>query len=749
MDLRAADRRGGPGVSAGTWLDRLRLSGWGARAVPVMLQTEAAECGLACLAMVAAHHGLRTDVPSLRQRFPLSIKGASMLDLLRMATQLGLTARPLRAELHHVAALQAPCILHWDLNHFVVFTGMRRGRAVIHDPARGQRLIVMDELSRHFTGVVLELSPGAGFTPREERQQPSLRQLLGHITGLKRSLAQILVLAVVLEGFMLLAPFFLQWVVDGVLVSADRDLLVTLGLGFGLLVLVTVATGAIRSWAVLYLSATLNLQWLGNVFAHLMRLPVAWFEKRHAGDVLSRFGAVQQIQQTLTTHFIEAVLDGLLVLLTLGVMAVYSLRLTLIALAGVGLYALLRWVFFRPLREATEEAIVFDARRTTHFLESLRGVQAIKLHNRQEDRQAQFMNRVVDAMNAQLTTRRLDLWFGVGHKAVFGLERIAVVWVGALLVLDRQLSVGMLFAFLAYKEQFALRFSGLIDKLVDLKMLRLQGERLADIVLTAPEVDAGNAEPLPLHPAAETPPRAGRLELQAVRFAYGPTEAPVLSELSLCIEPGESVAIVGPSGCGKTTLLKLMLGIHAPQAGEINVDGVPMARLGLRRWRDMIGTVMQDDLLFAGSLIDNISFFDPEPDLAWVQECARLAAVHEEIAAMPMGLHTLVGDMGSALSGGQRQRVLLARALYKRPQILFLDEATSALDVERERQVNQAVRELAITRVIVAHRPETIASVGRVIVLKDGKVAQDLRSVGPQQPGGHDGIHGGSGASAA
>ena len=727
-------------MSALPWLGRLRLGGSGGT-VPVVLQTEAAECALACLVMVAAHHGLRTDVASLRQRFPLSLKGATMLDLLRIATQLGFAPRPLRAELHHLVGLQTPCILHWDLNHFVVYTGMRRGRAVIHDPSRGLRVIGLDELSRHFTGVVLELSPGAGFTPREERQQPSLRQMLGHISGLKRSLGQIFILALVLELFMLLAPFFLQWVVDGVLVSADRDLLVTLGLGFVLLVIVTVVTGTIRSWAVLYLSATLNLQWLGNVFAHLMRLPVAWFEKRHAGDILSRFGAIQQIQQTLTTHFIEAVLDGLLVVLTLVVMWVYSARLTAIALAGVGLYALLRWAFFRPLREATEEAIVFDSKRTTHFLESLRGVQAIKLHNRQEDRQAQFMNRVVDSMNAQVTTRRLDLWFGVGHKAVFGLERIAVVWVGALLVLDRQLSVGMLFAFLAYKEQFALRFSGLIDKVVELKMLRLQGERLADIVLTAPEVDTGLPAPLPLQPVAEGPDPPS-FELDGVRFAYGPTEALVLVDVSLRIEPGESVAIVGPSGCGKTTLLKLMLGIHAPQAGELKVDGIPLVRLGLRRWRDMIGTVMQDDLLFAGTIIDNICFFDVEPDLAWVQECARLAAVQDEIAAMPMGFHTLVGDMGSALSGGQRQRVLLARALYKRPRILFLDEATSALDVDRERLVNQAVRELAITRVIVAHRPETIASVGRVIVLKDGKVAQDLRSIGPQQPPGGSGYGG-------
>ena len=690
----------------------------------MMLQTEAAECGLACLAMVASRHGLRSDLPTLRRRFTVSLKGTTMADLVRLAGQMHLGARALRAEMSHLPDLALPCVLHWDLNHFVVLKEVRRGVAVIHDPARGVRRLSLAEVSEHFTGIVLELTPQPEFRPHTERQTVTLRQLLGRVSGLKRSLLQIFVLAVALEGFMLLAPFFMQWVVDSVLVSVDRDLLVTLGLGFALLVLITVATGAIRSWAVLHLSTSLNLQWLGNVFAHLMRLPIAWFEKRHTGDVMSRFGAVQQIQQTLTTSFIEAVLDGLLVVVTLAMMMVYSGTLTAIALGCVAAYALMRWAFFQPLRTATEEAIIFDANRASHFLESLRGVQSIKLFNRQEDRQARFMNMVVDSMNAHIATRKLDLAFSVMHKLLFGLERIAMVWVGALLVMDHVFSVGMLFAFIAYKEQFAQRVSALIDKVVDLKMLKLQGERLADIVLTPPEA------------SVDTAPRsqalAERLELRGVRFAYSDAEPDVLHGLNLTIEPGESVAIVGPSGCGKTTLLKLMLGIHEPLAGEVRVGGLPLRQLGLRAWRDMLGTVMQDDQLFAGSIIDNISFFDPQADSAWVEECARVAAVAEEIEAMPMGFHTLIGDMGTSISGGQKQRILLARALYKRPKILFLDEATSALDVDREREVNQAIRQLQLTRIIVAHRPETIASASRVIVLHDGKVAQDLRSL----PGG-------------
>ncbi len=702
-------------------LQRLNLGWRGRSRLPMLLQTEGAECGLACLAMVASHFGANLDLPQARARFSVSLKGTTMADLVRMAGTLGLTARALKAEPEQLSQLQLPAILHWDFNHFVVLAEVRGDEAVLHDPAHGRRRVSLAELSRHFTGVALELQPGAAFAPIAPKPALRWRDLFGHVVGLKRSLAQILMLALGLELLNLLSPFLLQWTVDGVIVSADRDLLVTLGLGFGLLVLLQVMVGALRSWAVLYLSSSLNVQWLTQVFAHLLRLPLAWFEKRHIGDVLSRFSAVQQIQRTLSTRFAEALLDGCMVVLTLAMMAVYSPRLSAIALLAVAGYGCLRWAFFKPLREASQEQLVHEARQNTHFLESLRGAQAIKLFNAQAERASGFANRVVEQMNAGIATRRLDLWMGVANKLLFGLERVAIVWLGAALVLDRQLSVGMLFAFLAYKEQFSTRLAGLIDKLVELRMLRLQGERLADIVLTAPE---------PLEDAPATAAVAAEaLELQGLHFRYADGEPEVIANCSLRIEPGESVAIVGPSGCGKTTLLKLLLGIHTPQQGELRVGGQPLAKLGLAAWRARIGTVMQDDQLFTGSIADNISFFDPHADPAWITQCARLACVDEEINAMPMGYQSLIGDMGSSLSGGQRQRVLLARALYKRPAFLFLDEATSALDVEKERQVNASLRQLSLTRIVIAHRPETIAAAQRVVALHGGRVAQDLRSV--------------------
>lgn len=689
-----------------------------ARRLPLCLQTEAAECGLASLAMIAGWHGYRVDLATLRQRHPLSIKGVTLAHLIQVSGRLGLAGRPLRLELVELPQLATPCILHWDLNHFVVLREASARGIVIHDPASGLRRLTMEEASRHFTGIALELTPTAEFRRADERVRVRLRDLTGPVHGLGPALAQVLALAAALQAIAVLAPFHLQWVIDGAVASGDRDLLTVLGLGFLLLAAIQVAVGALRSWVVLYLGTTLNLQWLANVFSHLLRLPVAWFEKRHLGDVVSRFGAVTTIQRTLTSSFVEAVIDGLMAVVTLAMMLAYSVPLALIALATVCAYGMARAAFYAPLKRATEEHIVHAARQQSHFLETVRGVQSIRLFGREDERRARWLNLAVDATNGDLRVQKLSLGFRSANGIAFGAERVAVVWLGALLVLDAALTTGMLFAFLAYKEQFSARVAGLIDKAIELKMLKLQGERLADIVLTP-------AEPQPRTPIASVDDAS--LEVRNLSFRYSEMEPFVLRDCAFRIAPGESVAIVGASGCGKTTLVKLLLGLIPPTDGQVLVGGVDVQKMGLEAYRQLVGTVMQDDPLFAGSIADNVSFFDPSPNQEAIERCTRLAAVHDDIAAMPMGYHTLIGDMGTALSGGQRQRLLLARALYKQPRILFLDEATSALDVQRERLVNEAIRGLKLTRILIAHRPETIASSSRVIVLQGGRVMQDLR----------------------
>jgi ATP-binding cassette subfamily B protein RaxB len=691
-----------------------------AKRLPMFLQTEAAECGLAAIGMVACFHGHRVDLAALRRRFTVSLKGSTLAFLMQVAGRLNLAPRPLRLELDELIQLRAPCILHWDLNHFVVLKAVDARGAIVHDPAFGVRRLTHAQLSKHFTGIALELTPTNEFKALDDRRRIRLRDLLGPVTGLHRSLAQIFVMALALQAIAIVTPFYMQWAVDGAVVSADRDLLTVLGLGFLLLTIVQVILTAVRSWVVLYLSTTLNLQWLANVFSHLLRLPVSYFEKRHLGDVVSRFGAVNTIQRTLTSSFVEALIDGVMAIATLAMMFVYSAMLSAVAIMAVLSYGVLRWAFYDPLKRATEEQIVHTAKQQSHFLETVRGVQSIKLFGRQEERRSRWLNLVVDAVNQDLVTQKLGLGFRSANGLVFGVERISIVWLGALLVLDSAFSIGMLFAFMSYKDQFSARVAGLIDKMIDLRMLNLQGERLADIVLTPPEQAAQDAAPQAMDAS---------LEVRELSFRYSDMEPFVLLNCSFSVAPGESVAIVGASGGGKTTLVKLMLGLLAPTDGKIFAGGLDIQKLGIDRYRKLVGTVMQDDQLFAGSIADNICFFDPSPDQSAIEHFARMAAVHDDIAAMPMGYNTLIGDMGAALSGGQKQRILLARALYKRPRILFLDEATSALDVQKEKAVNDAIRSLKLTRIIIAHRPETIASAERVIVLQGGKVAQDLRRV--------------------
>ncbi|KGQ18606.1 colicin V secretion ABC transporter ATP-binding protein [Lysobacter dokdonensis DS-58] len=413
-----------------------------------------------CLAIAAAHHGNAVGLRELRRRFPLSLKGASLKRLIAIAGDLGLQGRPLRLDLDDLSKLTTPCVLHWDLNHYVVLAQVAGDRITILDPSLGRRVLSRADVSKHFTGIALELTPTAEFRPQKAPPSISMRQLTGRVSGLWRSLALVLLLSLALQAFLLMAPFFMQWVVDQVLVAADRELLTVLGLGFGLALLLQVAISLLRGWTVVYLSTRLGLQWMSNVFAHLLRLPLDFFEKRHLGDVTSRMGAVQAIQKTLTTSFVESLIDGLMAVVTLGMMLLYSAELALVTLLAVGLYLGLRALAYRPLRDGTEQQLGAAAKQQSHLLESIRGIQSIKVAGGEPVRRSTYATLMHDTVNREVGLAKLGLGFSAASQLVFGLERIAVVWIGATLALENVFSVGMLVAYLAYKDQFAGRCRG-------------------------------------------------------------------------------------------------------------------------------------------------------------------------------------------------------------------------------------------------------------------------------------------------
>jgi ATP-binding cassette, subfamily B, bacterial CvaB/MchF/RaxB len=699
-------------------MSALELGFWRRPRVRLVRQTEIAECGLATLAMVGSYHGLDVDLGTLRRRFAPSMRGAALRSLMSMADRLGLAPRAVKVPLEALEHLHLPAVLHWNLSHYVVLEKVERGRALIHDPDRGTKWLRLDEVSDHFTGVALELRPTEDFEPLERNARLRLTQLWRSMTGLKRALVQTLVLSLVLQAYVLASPYYMQIAIDSALPALDLNLLAVLAIGFGLFALFYAGASLLRSFVLLAAGTQLGFALSVNIARRLFRLPVDWFEKRHVGDILSRFQSVLPIQQALTAGPVSAFVDGALAILTLVLMYFYSATLATIALGAFALYALVRLASLPAQRAAQEESIVTAGKSQSVLIESLRGITTLRLFNKEASRLAVWQTSLADATNAGAALLRVGIWQEVAQLLIFAVEAVISVWLAVGLVIEGGFSVGMVFAFMAYKLQFLTKGAALVNQGIAFGMLALHLQRLSDIALAPEDASFGAS-------AEADTPLAGRIELKDVVYRYSPTDPIVLNRVNLTIEPGEHVAITGPSGGGKTTLAKVILGLIEPEGGEMLVDGLPLARFGYKSYHDQVGAVLQDDSLFAGTLANNIALFDDSPDMEQIREAARMAAIDDDITAMPMGYETLVGDMGSTLSGGQKQRVLLARALYRRPKVLVMDEGTSHLDAAHERRVNAAIAELGITRIIIAHRRETISAAHRVVRLEGGSLVAE------------------------
>ncbi len=693
------------------------LTLWPRRRAQLILQSEAAECGLACLAMVATFHGHETDLLSLRHRFELSARGATLVRMMQIADALGFNQRAVRLELEELSQLSTPCILHWDLNHFVVLTRADASGITILDPAVGERRLSLKEASPHFTGVALELQPNAKFERKAEKTPFDLRMLFAGQRGLGKAFAQMAVLSVVLEVFAILMPMLSQWIIDDVVVTRDTPLLAVLAIAITLLALMSLGTRLLRSWIVLAASLSWRVTSSANVFRYMLKLPLAYFDKRHTGDVLSRFSSVSHIQDTLTTNLVEAVLDGVVSIVTLAMMLIYAPKLALIGMVVALLYAVARFAVYKPFRQAAEERIVREANAQNYLLETLRGVAAIKFFAQPGWRVAGWMNQQVGVVNADVRQQRISMGYQAVNGVIGAIEQGLVLYLAAHMIIQEQFSIGMLVAFLSYKEQFLHRTLELLERLINLRLLKLQGERLADIVMTDPETPS---PPHALDGLKRDAPMT--LELRNVTFRYAAGEEPVLKDVNLSLHTGRALAVLGPSGCGKSTLLKVLSGQVLPEQGEVLLNGTPVDRLGAQALRSVMGTVFQEDQLFSCSLYDNIAMNDVEATPQKVEAAARAACIHDDIMRMPMAYQTLVSGMGASLSGGQKQRLLLARALYKQPRFLLLDEYTSMLDFETERRVQASINALGCGRFIITHREHSLQPDDEVFVLQAGQL---------------------------
>ncbi|HDH0343224.1 TPA: peptidase domain-containing ABC transporter [Klebsiella pneumoniae] len=678
------------------------------RRVPVIHQTETSECGLACLAMICGHFGKNIDLISLRRKFNLSARGANLAGINSIAEQLGMVTRALSLELDELGALKTPCILHWDFSHFVVLVSVKRNRYVLHDPARGRRNVGLEEMTRYFTGVALEVWPGSEFSEETTQNRIQLRSLINSIYGIKSTLAKIFCLSVVIEAINLVMPVGTQLVMDHAIPAGDRGLLTLISAGLMFFILLRAATGMLRAWSSLVMGTLINVQWQSGLFNHLLRLPLAYFERRKLGDIQSRFGSLDTLRATFTTSVVGAIMDSIMVVGVFVMMLLYGGYLTWIVLGFTTVYVLIRLVTYGYYRQISEETLVRGARASSYFMETLYGIATVKIQGMAERRGTHWLNLKIDAINSGIKLTKMDLFFGGINTFVAACDQVAILWLGTSLVIDNQMTIGMFVAFGSFRGQFSDRVASLTNFLLQLRMMSLHNERIADIALhekeeKKPELDI----------VADMTPVS--LETTDLSYRYDSQSAPVFSGLYLSVTPGESVAITGTSGAGKTTLMKVLCGLFEPDSGKVLVNGTDIRQLGINNYHQMIACVMQDDRLFSGSIRENICGFSEEMDEAWMIECARASYIHDVIMKMPMGYETLIGELGEGLSGGQKQRIFIARALYRRPGILFMDEATSSLDTESERFVNVAIRNMNITRVIIAHRETTLRTVDRTI----------------------------------
>ncbi|PFG56467.1 ATP-binding cassette subfamily B protein RaxB [Vibrio sp. ES.051] len=693
---------------------------WGfSKKLALVRQTENAECGVACLAMIADWYGCKISLRHLREKFGITQHGMSFSRLIECAELISLSGRAVRLDLDELEQLRKPCILHWNLNHFVVLKSVKGKKVIIHDPANGIVTLTMSEVNKHFTGIALELTPTHDFKKNDEKDKAKLSDLIGRTVGLKSSLIKIFMFALVLEALALLLPMLNQIVIDEVLVGYDENLLILIIISILLITATQTLIGLAKEWATITLSVNFNMQWTANVFHHLFRLPIEWFEKRDIGNISAKFAAINVIQNTLTTSVIQALLDLVLVIGTVIVMLLYSPTLSSIAIVASILYILLRFAWFAPFKRAEENTWEANTKEESYFLETVKGILSLRVNGSLPWRESSWRNLNINRRNAQLHELKLGMIYNTINVTIISLVSASVLWVGASLVLNEQFTIGMLVAFLSYQSRFSGSISSLIDKYFEYKMLSVYNERLADIVLTEKEKNDGHGFKFS---QLNNDNHQELINFSDVSFSYGKNEPLLLNNASFSLKRGEIVALVGSSGCGKSTISKLLLGIYKPLSGTINF--FDNSNLSIKEVRERIGSVLQDDQLFSGSIIENITFFGSELDEEWLIECAQKAGVHDDIEKLNMGYHTLIGEMGGSLSGGQKQRILIARALYKKPDVLILDEATSSLDIHTESLVCQTFRDVNLPILMIAHRPETIASADRVLFLQDGVISE-------------------------
>lgn len=685
------------------------------RRVPFVQQMEAADCGAACLAMVLGLHGRHVPLQEVREVVGLARGGVSAGDLVEGGRRFGLRGRGFRLEPEELRFLPVGSILHWGFDHFVVYERTDRRGVWVVDPAAGRERIPWARFREQFTGIALSFEREPEFRPGGASSAsfaPYLRRVLRH-RGL---LVQVVVLSVVVQLAALALPLLLGVLVDRIVPTGDASLLLVIAAGMAVVVAFQVVSQLVRGFLLVYLRASLDIELSAGFVDRLAEAPLRFFQVRPAGDLVARYDSNRTLRHMLTAATLSTLLDGGLVLVYLALVFAASPRLGG-AVVFLGLLQLmLLGAFGRRYRERMAAELEAEARTQSHLVEMLAGIETLKPMGAETRWVERWSNLFVREVNAGIRRSALGSVAGALQGGLLLASPLAIVLVGAWQVLDGRMSLGTMLALQALAIGVLTPLSSLITTALTLQEAKGHIARIADVLQAAPEQDVRSVRPAPA--------LSGRIELDGVRFRYGDHDPWVLDGISLVVEAGAKVAIVGRSGAGKSTLARLMAGVFVPQEGRVLLDGVDLRTLEARSVRAQIGVVVQDGRVFGGTVADNITLGDPSIDRDRMEEAARLAEIHEDVAALALGYETPVAAGGVTLSGGQRQRVALARALARRPAILLLDEATSDLDTQTEAAITGNLGGVGATRIVIAHRLSTVVDADLILVLEGGRIVE-------------------------
>lgn len=690
------------------------------RRVPLVLQGSDVECAAACVAMVATFFGYELSLREARDVCAIGRDGASAAAIARAARSVGLAVKAVRAGPGVVQALPLPGIAHWGNDHFVVVERVRRGRVHVVDPARGRRRLTSGQFAGEVGKVVLTMAPGPEFGRRPAPRAPFWRRYLSALTampGARAAVAQLLGASAVVQLLGLAVPLGAWAVIDKVVPARAGPVLPLLGAGIAVIVAAQLITGYLRGTLIVYLQGRLDTQAMISFCSHLLRLPLAYFQRRSTGDILLRVGCIGMIRELLTAQTLAAVLDVLMVVLYLGVLLAVNITVALIAAAVIAAQVALLAVSLPLARDTLAAELTTQGQAYGDIAEAVDGVATLKAAAAEHRAVSRWSELFIRWLRASLRRSHLTALVETVSGGLRTAAPLAVLWFAAAQVMHGRLSLGTAIALTWLASAIVVPLSTLAANGQRLQLVGAQLQRLADVLDSDPEIPAGPP------PGGGQRPR-GQISLDRVSFSYDRYSASVLREVTARIEPGTRVAIVGASGAGKTTLALLILGFYQPTGGTVRFDGTDLAAADPRLVRTRVGSVLQDAFVFSGTIADNIALHDPAITPAAIERAARLACLHDDIAGLPQGYATRIGEHGGGLSGGQRQRLAIARALAREPVVLLLDEATSHLDAATESALHANLAGLDCTQIIIAHRLSTVRDADHILVLHDGQLAE-------------------------